>query len=88
MKAKLLIKTHMRVTEDMAQQVSALAALEHRPIQDQYRFLVALALQILRSRSNGNGDGNGRSVTHDDAQPIPAPPHSVANGRTVTSKTA
>jgi hypothetical protein len=35
----------MRVTEDMAREVRALAELEHRTIQDQYRFLISTALQ-------------------------------------------
>lgn len=44
----------MRVTPDMASEVRALAELEHRTIQDQFRFLIASALQQ-RSLHHGNG---------------------------------
>ena len=86
MKEKLFIKTHMRVTEDMAREVNALAELEHRPIQDQYRYLIALALQVLRNGGNGNADRSGRAVTPDAAQPILSAPPIAAKSRIVTHR--
>lgn len=35
----------MRVSEDMAREVRAMAELEHRSIQDQFRYLISRALQ-------------------------------------------
>jgi hypothetical protein len=44
----------MRVSADMKREVAALAELEQRQIQDQYRFLLTFALQHFRSgASNG-----------------------------------
>jgi hypothetical protein len=47
----------LRVSEDMARSVRALAELEHRSIQDQFRFLIANALQQAQQ-----GSGNGTSA--------------------------
>jgi hypothetical protein len=46
----------MRVTEDMAREVRALADLEHRTIQDQFRFLISTGLQQSKRAGNGRGD--------------------------------
>ena len=51
----------MRVTEDMAREVRALADLEHRTIQDQYRFLISTALQHNKLAGKGRVDFGGQS---------------------------
>lgn len=46
-------KVRMRITPDIAREVQALADLEHRDIQDQYRCLIAEALQARKVRVHG-----------------------------------
>jgi hypothetical protein len=79
-------KMHLRLTEDIAREVRAVADLEHRAIQDQLRFLIVLGLQAARSGVHGNAGADGRTMTHDAAQVVlPAPPM-VASGRTAPHK--
>lgn len=68
-------KLHIRLTEDVAREVRAIADLEHRPIQDQLRYLIVLGLQVVRSGVQGNDDTMRRLMPPDAAQSIlPAPP--------------
>jgi hypothetical protein len=72
-------KLHIRLTEDVARQVRAIADLEHRPIQDQLRFLIVMGLQALRAEVHGNGDASRRTATPDAAErasrpELPMPP--------------
>ena len=55
----------MRVTEDMAREVRALADLEHRTIQDQYRFLISTALQQARNAVKAGNDSTRRFSSTD-----------------------
>lgn len=66
-------KMHIRLTEDVARQVRAIADLEHRPIQDQLRFLIVLGLQAVRDRVEGNGSENRRTL------PLPAAPGGMSD---------
>jgi len=49
----------LRVTEEMAREVRLLAELEHRTIQDTFRFLIARGLHAAASARQGRG-GNRR----------------------------
>lgn len=69
------VKSHLRITEEMHREVKAAAELDHRTLQDEYRFLISLALQFRRSGVQGIDAERRRSVSHVDAQDIlPAPP--------------
>lgn len=76
-------KMHIRLTEDLAREVRALAELESRDIQDQIRVLIFLGLQ---SRRQGSMADIRLSVTHAAAQAeLPMSP-TVAPRRTGTRK--
>lgn len=86
-------KMHIRLTEDVAREVRAIADLEHRPIQHQLRVFVVLGLQAYRSGVHANSGIERRTSGLDaaqggmrnDLQLSPAPPH-AANRRTVTQE--
>lgn len=78
------VKRHLRVTADMDEEVRAIAALEHRPIGDQYRFLVDAGLQTLRTRRNGHdAERRGEMSPIDATEILPVSPK-VAERRTLT----
>lgn len=60
-------KMHLRLTEDIAREVRALADLEHRPVQDQMRFLIVLGLQTAKVLVHGHDAERRRTVTPDDS---------------------
>ena len=78
-------KMHIRLTEDVAREVRATADLDHRPIQDQLRFLIVLGLQAVRDRVEGNRSKSRRAVPpnaapeeiRNDLQISPAPPRAA-----------
>jgi len=71
----------LRVSEDMARSVRAMAELEHRSIQDQFRFLIASALQQTQSGS-GNGTGERmRQAASTESRSKATPSTSVPNGQ-------
>ena len=54
----------LQLSDDMARSVRALAELEHRTIQDQFRFLIANALQQTQQGSgNGTSERTRRAVS-------------------------
>jgi hypothetical protein len=68
----------------MHREVKAEAELSHRTVQDEYRFLISLALQLLRSGVEGISVERRRSVPQFDGEQImPAPPM-AARSRTET----
>lgn len=72
-------KMHIRLTEDVAREVRATADLDHRPIQDQIRYLLVLGLKVLRSGVQVQDDVIRRTVppvatTHQQDLPLGAPP--------------
>lgn len=78
------VKRHLRVTADMDEEVRAIAALEHRPIGDQYRFLVDSGLQLLRYQRKGQDAERSLPMTPIVSEPIlPASPI-AAPRRTLT----
>lgn len=66
-------KMHIRLTEDIAREVRAFADLDHRSIQDEFRFLIALGLQVVRTRVHGNDGTERRTV------PLNAAPEEMRN---------
>jgi hypothetical protein len=82
----------MRVSEDMEREVRALAELEHRPIQDQYRALIAEALQQRRSdSSNGIRKPPRRALSTDgfaEGQAKTVPSTTVKPGQLLLPGTA
>ena len=69
------VKRHLRVTEEMDREVTAIAMLEHRTIGDQYRFLVDAGLQVSRYARNGQEAERRGGLSPNDAEPIlPASP--------------
>ena len=54
----------LRVTEEMAREVRLLAELEHRTIQDTFRFLIARGLHAAAAaRQTSAGNGRQQSST-------------------------
>jgi hypothetical protein len=80
------VKRHLRVTEDMDEEVRAIAALEHRKIGDQYRFLVDGALQLLRVRRNGQEAERRGALSPDDASGFLGASPKVADRRQTTQR--
>lgn len=73
-------KMHVRLTEDLAREVRAIADLEHRPIQDQIRVLIFLGLQSLR---HGNRDEMCRTMPLAAAREESGAPPIAARRRTM-----
>jgi hypothetical protein len=96
MRDRLSVNAHIRLTEDLIREIRALADLEHRPIQDQMRYMLVVALQILRGGVQAQGDKNGRATKRNDAQmvfddsrdilPAPPAPPIAANRSAMTQK--
>lgn len=93
MSGKNTAKMHIRLTEDVAREVRAIADLEHRPIQHQLRVFVVLGLQAYRSGVHANsglerrtsGHGAAEGGMRNDLHTSAAPPR-AANRRTVTQE--
>jgi hypothetical protein len=79
-------KLHIRLTEDVAREVRAIADLEHRPIQDQLRFLIVLGLQAARAGVTGNGGPSRRAATPGDAHDEMGMPPVAAERRTAPQR--
>lgn len=83
-------KMHIRLTEDIAREVRAVADLEHRPIQDQLRFFIVLGIKAFRSGVQVNGDERRRPVSPTAAQidfpEFEAAPPRAANRRVVSQR--
>jgi len=75
----------LRVSEDMARSVRAMAELEHRSIQDQFRFLIASALTQMQSGSGNRTDERKRQAPSTSAfaknEAKTSPSTSVVNGQ-------
>lgn len=80
---KKTAKMHVRMSEDLACEVRALADLEHRPFMDQIRLLIVIGLQIVRQ---GNRGEIRRTVTPDVAQQELPMPQTAARRRVVTRR--
>jgi hypothetical protein len=53
-------RVRLRVTEDMAREIRAIAELEHRQVQDQIRFLIAMGLEQRRRGTEKERDAESR----------------------------
>lgn len=92
---KKTAKMHIRLTEDVAREVRAIADLEHRPIQHQLRVFVVLGLQAYRSGVHANNGIDSRTMgqaaapegMRSDLHIPPAPPQR-ANRRTAGKERA
>lgn len=76
-------KMHVRLTEDLAREVRAIADLEHRHIQDQIRVLILIGLQTLR---HGQSDEIRRMAPLAAAQQELALPPVAAPRRTMPQR--
>lgn len=74
---------HVRLTDDLAREVRAVADLECRPIQDQIRVLIFLGLQSFRQGNMGEIRRTAPLAAAPEV--LPAPPR-AAQRRTAPRK--